>query len=137
MNKKIYISLFLAFIIILGCKKDTFYFPSVSFRLELGLDSALGLLGPGGVFFKPGYGVQGLIIYKDYNDSYYVYDRACTYEKDFSCRVDTSSWEGVLKCPCCNSDYFLENSAEPNGPASYPLVRYSAFIDGRLLKIAN
>ena len=138
MKKKLWISIFLAVIIIFGCKKDTFYFPSVSFRLDLGLDNQLATIGSGGVLFVPGYGVKGLVVYRDYNDSYFVFDRACTYEKDFSCQVDTTSIQGVLKCPCCNSRFLLGETADPiNGPASYPLVRYSAFIDGRLLKIAN
>jgi len=121
-----------------GCKKEVFEFPHVPFRLDLGLYSDLATLGNGNVIFKTGYGVKGLVIYMDYENKYYVFDRACTYEKDFSCRVDTTSIAGVLECECCHSKYLLGESSDPlSGPASYPLVRYTAVIVGDFLRVSN
>jgi Rieske Fe-S protein len=122
-----------------SCKKDSFQFPYVPVRLELGLYSDLGQLGPGDVMFKEGYGVRGLIIYRDTENFYYVFDRACTFEKNFSCSVNKdASFNQVMECPCCKSRYLLGESADPiKGPSSHSLVRYRAYIDGTLLKIIN
>jgi Rieske Fe-S protein len=123
-----------------SCKKDVFHFPFVPIHLDLGIYSDLGQLGPGGSLFKDGYGVKGLIIYRDFDNNYYVYDRACTFEKDFSCKVNKyETWENIMECPCCKSRFaILEGSAYPNnGPATYPLRQYKAFIDGDFLKIVN
>ena len=138
MRKKI-LFYFLFLLVIHGCRKDRFEFPYVPIHLNLGLYSDLGQLGPGEIIFKDGYGVRGLIIYRDAENNYFVFDRACTYEKDFSCQVNKdSSFNQVMECTCCKSRYLLGESADPiKGPATYPLVRYSAFIDGDLLKISN
>ena len=132
---------FLLFIFLMtpGCKKDIFHFPYAPISLDLGILSELGQLGPDEVFFKDGYGVGGLIIYRDTENNYYVYDRACTYEKDFSCKVNKdSSFNQVMECSCCKSRYLLGETADPiKGPSTYPLVQYNAFIDGDLLRIKN
>ncbi len=139
LRKNIIILFFLLVLMIFGCKKDVFQFPYVPIHLDLGLLSDLGQLGPGEALFKDGYGVRGLIIFRDTENRYYVFDRACTYEEDFSCQVNIdTSFAQVMECPCCKSRYLLGESADPiKGPATYPLVRYSAFIDGDLLKISN
>lgn len=139
MRKNLVISLLLLILMIFSCKKDVFQFPYVPIRLELGLYSDLGQLGPEGILFKEGYGVRGLIIYRDSDNKYYVFDRACTYEKDFSCKVNKdTSFSQVMECACCKSRYLLGESPDPiKGPATYPLVQYNAFIVGDLLKIQN
>jgi Rieske Fe-S protein len=139
MKKGILVSFFLLVLMITGCKKDIFQFPYVPIRLDLGLYSDLGQLGPGESIFKDGYGVRGLIIYRDTENNYYVFDRACTYEKDFSCHVNKdASFAQVMECSCCKSRFLLGESADPiKGPASHALVRYNAFLDGDLLKITN
>ena len=141
-NKQIimkrYILPVLFILIMTDCRKEVFDFPYVPINLTLGLNSDLATLGAGDVLFKTGYGVKGLIIYKDYTNNYYVFDRACTYEKDFSCAVETTTIQGVLRCPCCKSEFLVGEEADPlRGPASYPLVRYNAFVDGLLLRIVN
>jgi Rieske Fe-S protein len=148
-----HILLFCGFILFFfpGCDRNQrFDFPYVQINLSLGLYSDLGNLGRGGVLFIDSYGgapvgVKGLIIYKSDlsdtygNDIYMVFDRACTYEPDHSCAVDTfSEIQGVVKCTCCNSQYLLLSEGDVlKGPASHPLIRYMAFIDGGLLKIIN
>jgi len=138
MHKDFFIRIWIIILIVFACNKDTYDFPYVLIRLDLGLYSDLGQLGPGEVLFKDGYGVKGLIIYRDTDNNYFVFDRACTHEIDFSCAVDTSSFSSVVECPCCNSRFLLGESADPiKGPASHPLMRYNAYIDGSFLKIIN
>ena len=138
MKKSFFISCFLLILTFSNCKKEVFEFPYVPVRLDLGIYSDLAMLGNGSVMFKPGYGVKGLIIFRDYTNNYFVFDRACTYEKDFSCQVDTTSVQGLLKCKCCESRYLIGESSDPlDGPASYPLVRYNAVLVGDFLRISN
>lgn len=120
------------------CRKEVFEFPYKPINLALGLYSDLATLGAGDALLKTGPGVKGLVIYKDYNNNYFVFDMACTYEKDFNCAVEKTTINGVLRCPCCKSEFLLGEEADVlKGPASHPLVRYSAFVDGDLLRISN
>lgn len=133
-------SILFVFLVSASCdREERFEFPYVPINLTLGLFSDLGNLGPDQSLFLSGYGVKGLIIYRSVNEDYFVYDRACTYERDHSCAVnDYPSFSGVVECPCCKSSFLLMQEGDVlQGPAAHPLVRYSAFIDGGLLKIIN
>jgi Rieske Fe-S protein len=129
----------IALLIAAGCgKDDRFEFPYIPINLRLGIHSDLGNLGPNMTLFWPGYGVQGLVIYRDSDSQFSVYDRACTYEKDHSCAVDEyPDLLGRLECPCCKSTYLIPDFEVFSGPASHPLVKYSSFIDGGFLRIVN
>jgi len=126
-----------------SCDKDNYRFPDVSMNIYLGLYNDLGSLGQGSYgFFKDNEGVNGLLIYRTYNDEYFVYDRTCTFEKDFSCAVgeDPENNTVVVTCPCCKSRYLLDESGDAyvfDGPAKYPLVRYQAILEGSNLHIFN
>ncbi len=139
-NKRILVLLSL-FLLPLSCSKERFRFPYVHIDIYAGIYSDLAGLGVGSYgFYYPDAGLNGLIIYRDYNDEYQVFDRSCTYEPDFSCAVgrDTSN-VFLLQCPCCGSQYFIdENEAYVfKGPARYSLVRYNARVEGANLHITN
>jgi Rieske Fe-S protein len=99
-------------------------------------------IGPGE--FKLMYdnvGVNGLLIRRNFDNQFFVYDRTCTYEPDFSCSVgpDTTSTMHV-SCPCCKSQYFLDETGDAfvtRGPSKYPLVHYNANINGGFLWVYN
>ena len=140
--------LFLILIFTSSCKRNQLCdFPYVSVNVTLGIHSDLGNLGPGKVFFvqNQGYNNHGIIIYKsempdDYgNFNYYAFDRTCTYEPDYSCKIDTAgNFSGLVECKCCKSQYLLMyDGGVFNGPASCPLKQYSCFIDGDRLIIRN
>ncbi len=131
----------LFFLSLISCKKDRFVFPYVHIDIYAGIYSDLATLGIGSFgFYYDNAGINGLIIYRDYNDEYYVFDRSCTYEPHFSCGVekDTSN-VFLLKCPCCESQYFIDQSEAYvfRGPAKYSLVQYYARIEGSSLHITN
>jgi Rieske Fe-S protein len=108
-------------------------------NLSLGLDSDLAGLGVDQTKILPGHGFKGIIIYRSDVDQYHAFDMACTFEEDFSCTVEEDpSFKGVVKCPCCSSQFLLMQGGDPiNGPASWPLVEYYASINGRFLVIRN
>jgi len=124
------------------CEKNKYQFPSVSIDIYVNLYSQLANLGVGMFdFYYPNAGVNGLVIYRSFNDEYFVYDRTCTYEPDYSCAVEEDPDNSLLlKCPCCGSMYLLDDSGEAyviEGPARYNLVRYHAQIEGTSLHIYN
>ena len=89
MKVKNIVNIILFCLILYSCKKDQrFDFPYVPINLYLGLLSDLGNLGQDQSVFWPGYGVNGLIIYRTFEDTYFVFDRTCTFEKDHSCAVE-------------------------------------------------
>ena len=143
MFKKVTYSLILLVSILLfsssSCDRKKFRFPYVPVNLSLGLDSDLAGLGVDQTKVMKGYGLKGIIIYRSGVDEYHVYDMACTFEDDFSCTVkEDSSFTGIVKCPCCKSGFLLMQGGDPyEGPASWPLVEYTSYINGRFLVIRN
>lgn len=140
---KISLSSLLLILYCASCDVDNFRFPNVSINLSPGLYTELANLGVGTYgFFYDDEGVNGLIIWRSYSDEYFVFDRTCTYETDYSCAVeeDEDNSNIIVECPCCGSKYLLDDNGDAlvlEGPAKYPLVRYNANIDGSFLRIYN
>lgn len=126
----------------MSCDKNRFDFPYVPISLNIDLVSLYSTIGSGQhAFMYDNIGVNGLLIFRNYSNEFFVYDRTCTYEPDFSCSVenDTTSFLHV-SCPCCNSQYFLDETGEAfvtRGPSKYSLVKYNSFINGGFLSVSN
>ena len=139
---KIFITSILLLFSSATCKKDSFKFPYVTINASIGLYSDLGDLGSGSakIFPKERFGgIGGLIVYKDNNDDYFVYDAACTHDYHDNCSIEISEdFQELMVCPCCSSSYLLSSEANVfNGPSKYPLVRYQSFLDGSFLRVVN
>jgi hypothetical protein len=82
-------------------------------------------------------GLRGLIIYRKNATTYYVYDRACTYNLQNSCeKVEVDGSGFFMFDPCCKSQFDWEG--QPNsGVARANLVRYRTSLSGSLLYINN
>lgn len=146
MSKVSKIKIFVVSILVLfsssTCRKDSFKFPYVTINANIGIISDLGDLAAGSVkiFLKERFGgVGGLIVYRDYNDEYFVFDAACTYDYMNDCFVETSSnsFQELVVCPCCGSSFFLDSDGGYvfHGPAKYPLKQYPSFIDDYILVV--
>ena len=125
-----------------GCKEDNFKFPYITINANIGIISDLGDLAAGGVkFFKKDRfgGVGGLLVYRDYEDEYFVFDAACTYDYFDDCTVRISeSFQEKMECPCCSSEFLLSSDGNVfKGPARFPLVQYQAFTEGSVLRVVN
>ncbi|MCB8994050.1 MAG: hypothetical protein H6538_00410 [Bacteroidales bacterium] len=137
--------LFLTLLILftsLHCKRDRFTFPYVTIYANIGIVSDLGDLPAGNVKIFPRErfgGVGGLIVYRDYDDNYMVFDAACTFDYENDCFVASDpSFKELMVCPCCSSSYLLSSGGEVfKSPAKYPLVQYQSFIDGNILRVVN
>jgi len=134
---KFLIPALLAVMLTLSCDEDKnriIPFVSVAFNVDLKIWNDLTVPGNSVVF--PGAGYAGVIVYCEFEGSYYAYDAACTHEVSQTCSLKT---EGILAtCPCCGSKYILLGSALPSsGPASYPLQPYHVSVSGSRLYIYN
>jgi len=125
-----------------SCDKNRFEFPYVPINLSINLvilDNTIGLGQH--TFDYDEVGVNGLIIFRNHSDEYFVFDRTCTYEPDYSCSVENDTTSFLhLTCPCCESQYFLDESGDAfvtRGPSRNSLVRYNSFVNGGFLRVTN
>lgn len=127
--RKIYFIIILGFIATFGCfscKKNNQIVPyvAVDTYLNLNLPSYINLNGIGGWVYVSG-GNNGLIVYRQNQNVFMVYDRYCTYNKNGSCgtaSVDSTSIS--ISCQCDGSKYQLFDGAVIQGPASTNLHQY-------------
>ncbi len=125
-----------------SCNKDRFEFPYTPINLNIELVYLYATIGPGEYAFDyDNRGVNGLLIRRNFNDQFFVYDRTCPYEPDFSCAVESDTTSSLhVSCPCCESQYFLDETGDAfvtRGPSKYPLIRYNATINGGFLWVYN
>ncbi|MFW5644887.1 MAG: ubiquinol-cytochrome c reductase iron-sulfur subunit, partial [Bacteroidota bacterium] len=125
-----------------SCEKNRYDFPYVPINLKIELVRLNGTIGPGEYeYMYDNYGVNGLIIHRNFSDNFFVYDRTCTYEPDYLCTVTDDTTSSLhVSCPCCGSQYFLDESGDAfvtKGPSKYPLVQYQASINSGFLWIYN
>lgn len=140
-----YKSLFILVLVVSSsssCNKERYDFPYVPINLNVDLVYLYATIGAGEYkLMYDNQGVNGLVIRRNFNDEFFVYDRTCTHEPDYSCSIagDTTSTLHV-SCPCCGSQYFLDETGDAfvtRGPSKYPLVRYNASVNGGFLWVYN
>lgn len=125
-----------------SCEKNRYDFPYVPINLKIELVRLYSTIGAGEyAYMYDNHGVHGLLIRRNFSDEFFVYDRTCTYEPDYSCAVTEDTTSNLhVSCPCCDSQYFLDESGDAfvtRGPSKYPLVRYQATINSGFLWIYN
>ena len=126
-----------AVFIMLSCNKDenrVIPYVPVSFTVDLNIWNDLTV--PGNSVLFPGVGYAGVIVYCEFEGSYYAFDAACTNEISQSCILKI---EGILAtCPCCGSQFILTGGAYPSsGLASFPLQQYHVAVSGSRLHVYN
>ena len=113
--------------------------PYVHVHVDLDLYAELGNMGIGTTRIIPNEGYRGIVLYQEAFQSFYAYDMTCTeYPEHDKAIVRDTVFDGVYKCPECDSRYVIINGAYPDsGPAEFPLVEYRTSIQGNLLLITN
>jgi len=115
------------------CDDDDIPFPYIPVYATLQVDTELGNLLPGQYKTVDGYGLGGLIIFRLSQNEFMAFDRACTYEAKGNCVLSDEG--SYFSCPCCGSQFWMVLNEDlagtiMNGPASYPLKRYSCLFNG-------
>jgi len=113
--------------------------PYVQVFVDLDLYAELGNMGIGTTRTIPNEGYSGIVLYRETDLGFYAYDMTCTeYPEHDRAVVRDTIFDGVFKCPKCDSRYVIINGAYPDsGPAEFPLVEYHTHIQGNLLLISN
>ncbi len=126
----------IAFVIGLGvsyssCNKNNQVVPYVAIDtyLNLNLPAYVGLNGVGGWSYVSG-GNNGLVVYRQTQNTFMVYDRYCTYNVDGSCGMASVDSSNVsISCDCDGSKYQLFDGAVIQGPATTNLHQYRSSYD--------
>ena len=120
----------LAFIFIVSCNKSTIdRVPNHYIDVTIFLDDPryINLKAPGGVsLIYPNYTGNGVVLYRQNNDSYLALERTCTYKPLDSCSIlDLDSGGSLwLNCRCCESRFTLDGAILKT-PAQLPLKQYT------------
>jgi nitrite reductase/ring-hydroxylating ferredoxin subunit len=127
----------IAILLLFSCDDDRnkiIPYVQVSFMIDLNIVNDLTV--PGNSVYFPGPGFGGVIVYCEFQGSYYAYDAACTQEVSQTCILKN---EGILAtCPCCKSQFLLLSGAYPSsGPATFPLQSYHVSVAGSKLHVYN
>ena len=132
--------LFLSAVITPSCESNRGQIiPYVQVYVDLDLYAELGSMGIGTTRILPNEGYRGIVLYRETDLGFYAYDMTCTeYPEHDRAVVRDTIFDGVFKCPKCDSRYVIVNGAYPDsGPAEFPLVEYRTSIRGNLLLITN
>jgi hypothetical protein len=113
--------------------------PYVQIHVDLDLYAELGSMGIATTRILPNEGYRGIVLYREADLFFHAYDLTCTeYPEHDRAVVRDTVFDGVFKCPKCDSRYVIINGAYPDsGPAEFPLVEYRTTIQGNLLLITN
>ena len=122
-----------------GCGKSGNVIPNVSFSFQDALtDPRLAALNvPGGAVLISGYGVAGLILYREPDDSYACYDRCSTYLPQNLCAVTLNSGNLLVTDPCSGSEWSLYDGTPVKGPATKSLKSYNVSVSGEEIFVSN
>ena len=76
-------------------------------------------------------GVNGVVVYRLTNDTYYAFDLMCTKEKRPGCMVSIED-DITCKCPCCESEFLIATPYGDivSGDAPWPLKAYQTSVTG-------
>jgi len=123
----------------LGCGKNTDPIPNVSVGFEDALtDPRLSALNTaGGVVLLSGYGVAGLIIYREPDGSYAAYDRCSSYKPQNKCAVTLDASHLTVTDPCSGSMFSLFDGTPVKGPATESLKSYYVSVSNYEIFVSN
>jgi nitrite reductase/ring-hydroxylating ferredoxin subunit len=124
----------------LSCAKDSGdYVPSVPVNFQAGLsDTRISKLNSlGNAVIVPGYGVKGLLIYRDFSGNYLAYDACSSYLPQNKCAVTIDATGFTVTDPCSGSKFSLSDGSPAKAPATKSLRTYSASVINFQLLITN
>lgn len=124
----------------LSCAKDSGdYVPSVPVNFQAALsDPRISKLNSSGnAVIVTGYGVKGLLIYRDFNGAYLAYDACSSYLPQNKCAVTIDNTGFTVTDPCSGSKFSLSDGSPVKAPATKSLRTYSATVINFQLNITN
>jgi len=123
-----------------SCGKDSGdYVPSVpvNFQAPLSDPRISKLNSAGGAVTISGYGIAGLIVYREPSGQYAAYDRCSSYQPEKKCAVVIDDTGFTVTDPCSGSKFSLTDGSPVKAPATKSLRAYDAYVSNFQLFITN
>jgi nitrite reductase/ring-hydroxylating ferredoxin subunit len=122
-----------------SCGKGGDVVPSVSFTYQSDINNPTlaALKSPGGAVIIPGYGVAGLIIYREPDLSYAAYDACSSYMPQKHCAVTIDGNSLTVTDPCSGSKFSLADGTPVKAPATRSLRAYTVNVSNFEIFVSN
>ena len=123
----------------LSCGKATDNIPYVSVNFEADInDPRLSALHtPGGAVIITGYGVAGIIIYREADLTYVAYDACSSYQPQKRCAVTLDNNSLTCTDPCSGAKFSLADGTPVKAPATRSLRSYSVNVSNFEIFVSN
>ena len=92
---------------------------------------------PGGAVIVPGYGVAGLLLYREADGSYAAYDCCSSYMPQNHCAVTLDAGNFTCTDPCSGSKFSLIDGTPVKAPATKALRAYSITVSNFEVYVTN
>lgn len=136
--KKLCLLVLIGFVL-LSCGKSGSNIPNVAvnFQSDINNPALSALKSPGGAVIIKGYGVAGLIIYREPDLTYAAYDACSSYMPQNVCAVTLDN--NALTCtdPCSGSKFSLADGSPVKAPATRSLKPYSINVSNFEIFVSN
>ncbi len=110
---------------------------AVNFAISLTDPRVTALNVPGGVAIMNGYGVAGLIFYREADGTYACYDRCSSYQPQNKCAVNLDTGHLTVTDPCSGSKFALFDGSPVKGPATRSLKSYYIDVSNSTIYVSN
>jgi nitrite reductase/ring-hydroxylating ferredoxin subunit len=123
----------------LSCGKPTDNIPyvSVNFEADINDPRLSALRSPGGAVIIPGYGVAGILIYREPDLTYAAYDACSSYQPQKRCAVTLDNNTITCTDPCSGSKFLLADGTPQKPPATRSLRSYSVNVSNFEIFVSN
>ncbi len=130
--------LYILFTILLftTCNKDREeIIPNVSFFVSINLDDPLYSSNNTFIVVRDvagnRAGINGIVVYRLTNETFYAFDLMCPNEKRPNCMVEIKD-DITCECPCCESQFLIATPYGDviSGSAPWPLKAYQTSVTG-------
>ncbi len=129
--------LYIAVILLLftTCNNREEIIPNVSFFVSVNLDDPLYSTKNTFIIVRDvtgnRAGINGIVVYRLTNDTFYAFDLMCTNEKRPGCMVSIKD-DITCKCSCCESEFLIATPYGDilSGDAPWPLKAYQTSVTG-------
>ncbi|HZX58848.1 MAG TPA: hypothetical protein VFE54_08985 [Mucilaginibacter sp.] len=122
-----------------SCGKSGDVIPNVSVNFQANIsDPRLNALhSPGGAIIIPGYGIAGIVIYREADMSYAAYDACSSYMPQNHCAVTLDNNGLTCTDPCSGSKFSLSDGTPVKAPATRALKPYSVNVSNFEIFVSN
>ncbi|MDB5133201.1 MAG: hypothetical protein JWR02_2950 [Mucilaginibacter sp.] len=124
---------------LLSCGKsgDVVPYVPVNFQATLTDPRYSALNVPGGAVLVNGYGVAGLILYREADGTYAAYDRCSSYMPQNRCAVTLDAGNFTATDPCSEAKFSLIDGTPVKAPATRSLKSYSINVSNFEIFVSN